>query len=179
MKNYYNIVLIPPAKASDVLTNFAQKNFSSIADGYCLKKGDVFPHITLAQLQCDDLAAEKIAQAINAFRKDFVDITFSGFQWRMSSGKQGGFLWAESPANMTSALAGLHARVVGLLRRHGLEPLNNCGPDYAPHVTFARIPINAKIPEMTIADLAKFFSSKGWCVEFGHCDKNGQYLGSV
>ncbi len=168
MKNF-NVVLLPPIELSKALTDYSQKNFNSLAKGYCLSD-DVLPHITLCQFK----ALAKPDIAMNDIK---MTPTLHSYLLRMGEGQHQGYAWAELAVEYKEWLLHLHKYVVSKLAPLGVEILTK---NYTPHLTLCRIDaVNVKEIKNLKIPSEFYVPAKPWTMAMGSSDENGQYLGVI
>lgn len=169
----FNLVLLPPEGEQRDFIEFAQYYFSNKADRYCLSD-KVFPHITLTQFQSDLATAQTIKQETQSMSRPG-DITFASLNFHF----QFGFLYAELTCTHDAWLFELNEQALTILDRHGLEALNASGPDYRPHLTFARMPDTQTIPAIEVRRRFIGTQARRYVIAVGYSDETGQFHGSI
>jgi len=130
------IIALLPAKEPENYVRVAQDHFSKIAQGCILSKTSL-PHITISQYFGDKETLPPIIEGLKKLRGDpkvqFTGLSFIKYQ------NQPHFWWAELSVARNPDLIQLHHSVVQLLQDHKMNPLNESGELYRPHLTLARV----------------------------------------
>lgn len=128
------------AKDSSWFVEYAQRNFSGVADGYLLSE-HAHPHVTLVQFygvqQDYDAVLELLMLGTEVPQPDINGMLF-GFDQT-----DPGIMWASLTVARELSLVKLNQKLVTFLSsRKGVEIVNEQGDLYSPHITFARIRTN-------------------------------------
>ena len=166
-----NICLVFKPENGRLFTKLAEQNFSSVADGYCLKHAEVLPHVTLCQthIACDS-KKYAILQALKQL-EPAPKISLFGIHSRFASP----YMWVEFIVTNTEPLHALMMQATELIESERLQPLSKVREFFHPHVTLARIRADRKIPSLEIpSELStQSFETK---LALGRSDGNGQLL---
>lgn len=179
LDRYYNIVLIPDEQTAEIATDFAQSVYMQISYGYCLERGKVFPHITLAQFCTDEISVLKsVEEAVDLYQPYISqNISFSDFYTHPSVQDGVNITWLGLSTRLTPDLANIQAVAHGILEDRGLVPQNATLSEYWPHMTFARIRTETPLPSMSIPDYFMADKVGSWTLVVGRSDANWQFLG--
>ena len=171
----HNIVLAFEERLSSNLVKFAQSNFEEISDGYCLSD-QAIPHVTLSQVNLHDFSN------IKGLQKELLNINLNkvvlcptSFSFRYGYNDHEGFIWVEIGIRKSRDLVEAHKKVCEVLFSYDLKPLNAYGGEYHPHITFCRVRLGSKTPEMQFETFLTQ-TIEGSFLAFGESDHNGQLL---
>jgi 2'-5' RNA ligase len=119
-------------------TEFAQKHFSAVSQGYIIGK-DSHPHITLAQF----MGSESDLEASIIYLKTYTSCAspkpaIKGISF-LKDPKASDIWWAECFIARTEALMSLQRNIESFLRERNITLINDTGDLYRPHLTLARI----------------------------------------
>ncbi len=170
----HNIVLSFDGALSQKFIDFAQANFASHADGYCVSENTI-PHITLAQTEIENSAGEKsltiFLESINSKMPNPDPVNLS---YRFGENEHTGKLWAEISIRRNSSLLNLHNSICGQLEKLGLTIINASRDLFHPHITFCRLDIKNPIPQVKIPDTFSCIFKGELFLALGKSDANGQ-----
>ncbi len=172
----YNAVLIPPADLSARIVAYAGRHFFDIAQGYCLSEKSL-PHVTLCQFKTHGMPPR--FSGFPGFTSPF-DITLSGYGAHYGRGPHQDYIWVELLVHKTGPLMALQKAVANYLAGHNIKPLTQGGDYYRPHVTLARMKIDAYQSMPNIMPGKEFFGvAQSWQFACGKSDRQGQFLEAI
>lgn len=166
-----HIVLVPPPHIVRAAIDFTQAHFAKGHMGYCIGSEGHLPHVTIAQIETDDVQSLKpLFDQLSKLQWD--QRTILEFDdYYHSDGKPYNGVGLKPHAS----LRGLHDAVVASCLDHGVMLKNTCGDAYWPHLTFSKNDTRLPEPVMLPKDLTG--QSSGWVYEIGYMGSHGVYLG--
>lgn len=140
----YTIVLVPSLAASSLYIEASQSLFRPYQPTYLLDTHHSFPHITIAQFECEKFeTAQQVWQQMRlGVEETSLTPPFTGLSFLQGQGPYQDTYWVElsiARGTSSSPLMVLHETTIHTLYDLGLEPLNPHGNNYRPHLTLARI----------------------------------------
>lgn len=175
MPQTYNLALLPDDPAlSAVCVAYAQQHFKGVSAGYILDQTSL-PHVTLCQFTAEPGQLPDLWQeAVRHFGRGKIALSFAELYFRQGRAAHDGYLWTGINMLRDSNLVVLQASVYALLRLRGLTPLTLTGDAYIPHLTLARLPGDAPLPQLSWPD-AITGRLHDFRLSLGLSDVNGVY----